>query len=33
MPQQVVPNTAPQPAPEPPKKKSFFGRLFGKKDK
>ena len=33
MPQQVVPNTAPQPAPEPPQKKSFFGRLFGKKDK
>ncbi len=24
---------APEPAPEPPKKKSFFGRLFGKKEK
>jgi len=29
---QFAPQQA-QPAPEPPKKKSFFGRLFGKKEK
>lgn len=34
MPQQGIPaQQQAQPAPEPPKKKSFFGRLFGGKDK
>lgn len=31
--QQAQPAAAPAPEPEPPKKKSFFGRLFGKKEK